>query len=62
MNKAEAIKQLRAARDSAVANLAAMQTLRAALCVPADCSLGEEAVREQVKALNKALEMLEGLA
>lgn len=58
MNKSEAIKQIRAARDAAVANLEALQTLRSALCVPADYSMGEEAVRAQIDSLNKTLEFL----
>lgn len=58
MTKAEAIKQLRAVRDSAVANLAAMEALRAATCLPAEHSLGELAVVEQISTLDRALEML----
>lgn len=54
----EAIKQIRAARDAAVANLEAIQTLRSALCVPAEFSLGEEAVREQIRTLDNTLREL----
>ena len=58
MNRPEAIKQIRAARDAAVANLEALKTLRSTLCVPASYSLGEEAVRAQIDSLNKTLEFL----
>lgn len=58
MTKAEAIKQLRAVRDSAVANLAAMESLRAAVCLPAEHSLGELAVVERISTLDRALAML----
>lgn len=58
MNEFEAIKQIRAARDAAVANLEALQTLRSALCVPAEFSLGEEAVRAQIDSLNEVLRFL----
>lgn len=58
MNKAEAIKQLRAVRASAVANLAALERLRSAICLPAEHSLGELAVVEQISTLDRALATL----
>lgn len=58
MNEFEAIKQIRAARDAAVANLEALQTLRSALCVPSEYSMGEEAVRAQIDSLNEVLRFL----
>lgn len=58
MTRREAIQHLRTARGCAVANLAALEALRTALFIPPSYSLGEEAVREQIRTLDNTLREL----